>query len=728
MSGVRSINLSTASIIDELIGHRDGSSVRISAADFARQIRADEQIRPGWQFYGTDDEMASMKIPEELQTIRRYPLDASPGQVAPVRQVTDWARAQPPTSDPYFVTDLGAQIWVQVGYREQQVLSVVQSAIAGAAADPSFAGVQPFATRAAFSAATLPAVVQRAAYILDGRAYTMVRSATGSIIQANGQRWVPDGPAYVGHYGASVGSSAAANLTAFRAALAAHSDVVVPRGMFELGGQLRITGFGKALRGEVQTLAPVLSFTDTFDGPAVLFEPQDPLATVRTSKCSLSNLDLAGNGSTRLGRWALDIRKQEHFCLENVRWGGFSFGLREAGCQLNVYRRIRGDGSGLAAGVYLPGSTQIWIGEAETADGVMPSYCSRYFDITVGGGTNKNIQDIITLSQTDGHTFVGGYVNFGNRSLLRLEQVTASGTNLAVTNSTFVGVYFDGVRSDTGTQHFLTAKDEDVVGQVTMDFVGCSIVNFQGRVFDLDHDHNLRAVQFTSCRIGYAATGLGVIKGVMLPDKGMRISIVNCEFMESPGRLRINNAMSVRVSANFSAITDAGGCLELTGTIYNKQIDVLTHDCAAGVVDTSTGSAEPDYEWQRAGVFVPGITIGGVELAAAGGSYGPRTGEYVTMGDLVWFRASISLTTKAGTGVVRLTGLPFPAVLSGSMPVEVRAYNLTPGTGAASAFASHGSSTLDIQKWTSTGHGALTDADLTNTTSLQVTAVYRRRQ
>jgi hypothetical protein len=61
---------------------------------------------------------------------------------------------------------------------------------------------QPYATRATFIAATVPADTQRTAFIVNGQSYAVIRDASGPIVQANGQKWRPDGDITPQHFGA----------------------------------------------------------------------------------------------------------------------------------------------------------------------------------------------------------------------------------------------------------------------------------------------------------------------------------------------------------------------------------------------------------------------------------------------------------------------------------------------------------------------------------------------
>jgi hypothetical protein len=96
---------------------------------------------------------------------------------------------------------------------------------------------RPYASRAVFEAATVPATVIRVLVRHDNETFAYRRNATGTAITSgDGANWSPDGQATVGHWGATRAttfgddSEEANNATAFIAAFAEADDLVINAG------------------------------------------------------------------------------------------------------------------------------------------------------------------------------------------------------------------------------------------------------------------------------------------------------------------------------------------------------------------------------------------------------------------------------------------------------------------------------------------------------------------
>jgi hypothetical protein len=79
----------------------------------------------------------------------------------------------------------------------------------------------------------------------------------------------------------------------------------------------------------------------------------------------------------------------------------------------------------------------------------------------------------------------------------------------------------------------------------------------------------------------------------------------------------------------------------------------LTADGLTFNGDTAAANALDDYE---EGTFTP---VAEGESSAGSGSYNYQVGSYVKVGSLVLFQANLQWSSHSGSGVFRLTGLPF---------------------------------------------------------------------
>lgn len=273
----------------------------------------------------TDAQMASLFIPANVPVIQRMPSAQSGGQVAPLNMLSWWRRSTVPTSEPYFTTADGG-VWVQTALREQDVLAALQSSISNALFDPAYAGVQPFASLAAFNAAVIPGPVNRVSVIvglLTGPNVMTVEFVrkTGSAVVGLKQDWVPDGLPTPYHFGAvgngisddaeafqRCASYAGTAITADKAYPLVYTAAYVPPGNYLIGAGKTVT----APRGVKMQGASRSSVRLTHGGGGV---PCILLTSAETSNTNveISDLEIIGAADTT-------------YCIEsygNVRNGLF---------------------------------------------------------------------------------------------------------------------------------------------------------------------------------------------------------------------------------------------------------------------------------------------------------------------------------------------------------------------------------------------------------------------
>ena len=583
----------------------------------------------------------------------------------------------------------------------------------------------PYASRSSLQDAVIPAPVQYVSWIANGRVLRAVRDASGTAItSANGVAFSPATEATVLHWGASPTATAAQNLASFNAALASpFSRIVVPRvGTYSIGGQLLITGTSKTLCGEGMSRSS-LSFTDTFDGPAIVFAPATRTDNVLQGNNGIENLTLEGNGSATSGRWAIEIVKQEAFTLRNMRWGGFSYGVRYAGGQLSNFSDFYGFGSGRTAGTQLADSCHLCVESEPNTSGTKPAYTLNISNFTLSGSSSKNIQDIIRLGQADGLNISNGYVAYGFGSLMRLDPaVDAHIVGVHVSN-----VYFDGVSSSTGTQSGIYVPSNVIGGSISVCFSNSYIGNCSVQCINADTTNVLRNLTFKGGAISNAGVSLGTIRGDTTVN-GLALTIQGTTLGGASGGLSIIGALSVNIDTPARNISDAGGAVQLSGTIKSKSVNVVPAGTSVPLADTSAGTTDnPATAGAVPLAFTPTVTIGGV---STGITYGVQDGVYVREGSKTLFTVRVKLSSKGGlSGDVRVASLPGPLARAGinypcSATYALSSFNA--GVTRAAPRVVAGSRTIALNRATSGGDGdaSLQGADITDTFDVTVTGWY----
>ena len=583
--------------------------------------------------------------------------------------------------------------------------------------------LQPFVSYDAFMSATIPADQTKALFYTGGRSFAVTRDSSGPIQQGNGQRWRPDGMTTVCHFGAAPSASANTNNSAFADALAYGGNVVVPRlGVYELSAPLIITGINTRLVGE-GPMGSTLSFLDTFDGSAVRFEPSSPLALSQyRGSNGIENIRLVGNGSDRLGRYALDLLQQEDFIINNVRWAGFSFGWRVRACQAVKASKIIGRGSGRSASAAaLSGSTHFYIGEAAASNGTQRCWLVHVSNFTFSAA--NNIGTCMHLAQTDGLQLVNGYCAQAKGSMLRLDPSAGH----AIVATQFANVYFDGVAGVGETPTGIFIPGNTAASSISADFANCFFGNYDGQCINADTNNRIRHLSFTNCNFSRGGDRIGIIRG-NTSDIGSRIIFSGCVFRTTPLGLRIIGGRTVQVDGVFTDIQDAEAPLHLSGSIGNKKISAsFVENTNNFYIDTSTTSVATQYEWLQEGSFTPTLRIGSTNVSSANHSL--REGQFTRIGNRIIFEVRLSITSKQSlTGDVEVSGLPFARggdVLPAMSVVQSSNSSMSGGVELAGADIISGATRIRLRKRGSNGMVLLTAGDITNSFEVSISGSYK---
>ena len=611
---------------------------------------------------------------------------------------------------------LQAQITAENASRRDGDAYLYGLIVGGGAGDGSL-----YPTRAIFETAEIPAPAVAWSVLHAGRKVDYIRDDAGTAITSgNGVKGSPAGDATVLHWGASPTETGAVNLEAFTAALASpYRDIFIPGGTYVLSGPLLYTGVSKRLVGPPSLAA--LDFEDTFDGSLVTFRPAVVTDNVFRGNNGLINIRIIGRNSTRTSRIAFNIIKQEAFDMQNCWWSGVSFGLRVAGGQSSKFRKLMGQGSGLTSA--LSGSYHILVEPEANTTGVQPNYTVQFSEMTLGGGPNLAIQDIVKIRQCDGLEFSDFYIAFGGRSLVCFEQLPS----MNITGLHFMNGYLDCVNTGTGTPHaWKVVGNGGTGGDASVEWAGVHMGNSTDDLIEANDVNTLRTVKFNGCVISRSTTGIGTIRGDSTAD-GLTLIMQGTELASAPLGLRVIGAAAVSLDVTARAIPDVNGAVRLTGTIRSKSATVVpVHTTTKPLVDLSTGVVvNPGLAGREAFPWTPTISFGGNSVGVV---YTAQQGWATNYGNIVYFSGRVAISSKgSSTGDVRIGNLPLNPVLAGinyAASVSFGSSALQPGVVPRAGRVIGGGGSAFIEKAATNGDTPMQDTDITSTFDVYITGHY----
>jgi hypothetical protein len=125
------------------------------------------------------------------------------------------------------------------------------------------------------------------------------------------------------------------------------------------------------------------------------------------------------------------------------------------------------------------------------------------------------------------------------------------------------------------------------------------------------------------------------------------------------------------------------------------------------------------------GTYTPSLTFGG---AAVDMTFGARAGDYVRIGRLVMWTATITLTAKgSSTGAAKITGLPFAkgATAGVGNPVSVAYYDTMTGlTSPLFGIVDNGATTVSLFDGGAAAAASVDEGNFNDTTTIQVGGSY----
>lgn len=163
----------------------------------------------------------------------------------------------------------------------------------------------------------------------------------------------------------------------------------------------------------------------------------------------------------------------------------------------------------------------------------------------------------------------------------------------------------------------------------------------------------------------------------------------------------------------------------ITGTINDPNNSAVYVNRLGLKLANTVNSDVRVLDWYQEGIDTTGIgiTLGG---AAVGVTYADRNMSWQRVGNRVSFQLTISLSNKgSSTGVLRITGIPFTArnVGGDSATLSVRLNNVASLTPNGATVVPNDTS-IRVYKLSAGTSADLTDADLTNSSVLQIAGSY----
>lgn len=373
--------------------------------------------------------------------------------------------------------------------------------------------------------------------------------------------------------------------------------------------------------------------------------------------------------------------------------------------------------------------------------------------------SNKAMENNIHIAAADGLNFSQFYCAGSFTNLVKVEGLQ-HGTRVAAVS--FGDGYFDGVNQSTGTQFVLSIPDDgfddSFVYSVTID--GCTmgntqqggviarkkklsrlnidnneLINFTTWPMDIDCGADLTEVSFGNNNINGFATGG--------PAGAIRIG--NVRLFSWSGGTVVNGATGGAALVTFGTIgTLSVGNLGISNTSSDwgnsatigrfastgntsDNVDPTSSLCGlrTGNYDVTDPTCLDIY---FESTFTPAVAIGaGAPASYAAGANAPA-GTYTRVGNRCNFDIDLALASKgAATGAILVTGLPVLSSSARNTPVSLRMSRVTSGVGdtALMGCVLAGTNTVRIDKMVAGSLVQLTEADLQDTTFIQISGSYR---
>jgi hypothetical protein len=392
------------------------------------------------------------------------------------------------------------------------------------------------------------------------------------------------------------------------------------------------------------------------------------------------------------------------------RTAGLASAVRKQPVFIGQFKYENSNASTTATGLYLgdiPAST--------TYD----AHQIAFFGLQLVGWANQ--VDFATnayLIDWHGCSFDGTGTSRAARALRVLSNAAASASSIF-----FFGCSFLNLAEVLDNQHATMAVD--------MHFAGCGFgANLQiladtanAGVFDFDacHIEINEYSPFASVPIfDVQACTVNINGGLCFIGDGTSYSSPVVGRVQTSGRLNVNG-LTYKMAEDVGTLYSC----DATSTILVDDVPKYTNTPTTYVSLTAGGIRGANGLRYVTGTFTPGLTFGG---AAVGMTFTSRGGDYVRVGRLVTWTATMTLSAKgSSTGSAKITGLPFAkgATSGVANPVSVAYYDTMTGlTSPPFGTVDNSTTTASLFDGGATATAALDEGNFNDTTTIQVGGSY----
>lgn len=417
--------------------------------------------------------------------------------------------------------------------------------------------------------------------------------------------YVPDGVATPVHYGMTLntdGASRTANTAALVACVTNHDYTWLPSGLWPCNGPINLRGLDRRTL-EGATYSGIQIYGTGVNGLEI--GTDDKASTeYKGLKFRMRGISVqaSGNSAATTGS-ALWIEHSSGCDIRDCSFGGFWNQIRVTGGQHHDFDGIRAYGRANVSNRY-DDSSIFWIENFRTTGGtLMRNFCTwlSNFDFSgINDGVTGLTHDLFRLEAGDDFSARGGYIARASRALAYIRIKDES--HIAQINIS--DLYLDGTRYDVGSPHDIYVDTATGTGRISRLKLGpgLSLANATDDSLFVAAGSNLKRLIFDNA----------IISGGL----GKAANISGSSLLEVTGKLRcysmaggfyLDTANTFDLEANFSECSDATAAVSLSGVIETKRHALTFTDCAAGLVDTSTGQTSfARYEWEKSFPLVTG--------------------------------------------------------------------------------------------------------------------------